>query len=43
LSKSNERPEVWIERLNLENERRVEKWIPVGLREINESFARGET
>jgi hypothetical protein len=42
LSKSDERSEVWIEGLNLENERRVENSIPVGFYEIKESFTRGE-
>jgi hypothetical protein len=42
LNKSDERSEVWIERLNLENERRVENSIPVDFHEIKESFARGE-
>jgi hypothetical protein len=42
LNKSYERSEVRIERLNLENELRVENSIPVGLHEIKKSFARGE-
>jgi hypothetical protein len=42
LSKTDERSEVWIERLNLENETRAENSIPVGRYEIKESFTRGE-
>jgi hypothetical protein len=42
LNKNDERSEVWIERLDLVNERRPENSIPVGLHEIKESFARVE-
>jgi hypothetical protein len=42
LNESDEKSEIWIERLNLEDERRVENPIPVGLHEIKESCARSE-
>jgi hypothetical protein len=42
LSKSDEKSDVWIEPLNLENERRVDNSIPVGLYKIKGSFARDE-
>jgi hypothetical protein len=42
LSKSDECVGVWIERLNLKNERRAENSIPMDVHEIKESFARGE-
>jgi hypothetical protein len=42
LNRGDESSEAWIERLNLENERRVENSIPVGLHEIKESFGMGE-
>jgi hypothetical protein len=42
LSKSDERSEVWIEQLILENKHRVENSMPVGFHAIKESFVRDE-